>query len=426
MFILQIAAIAFLPPAAAFTSPPPACTPYLYGPQRPAGKPDTDRVPEASGVVPSHRQPGLYWTHNDSDPAGPRVYAFHLKGHDQVAYRGSVELRGANTGDWEDIAAGSNAMIYILDGGDNPPCTRSAKHIYRFREPAMPSQRFSRVRRVPCESIRFEYPDRTNPKTPASQPRDRFDAEALWVHPITGDIYLVTKRDTHNRPVARVYKIRASQWTSDRGSPTVLQFVADLSDRVPHMVTAADISADGRCMILRNYWAMYQFRLPNRRPFDAIFQQTPTKHMLWREAAGVLQGEGICWAHDGCDVVTVAEARPYGRDRAFNVFVVPWRLANVNVKITGPTSAVFSWRTAQPAPSKVELRSEMGQTITETDTASTTDHRLALANLKPGTRYHYRLSAGPIRWPALEPWATFTISKAAQHSLQSKTAVSPD
>jgi len=192
---------------------------------------------------------------------------------------------------------------------------------------------------------------------------------------------------------------------------------------VPHMVTAGDISADGRRVLVRNYWAMYQLSLPPGRPFDEIFQQTPTAHPLWREATRLLQGEGICWTHDGRNVVTVTEAPRHATDGAFRVFIVPWRLANVTVQPTGPTSVVVSWQTADPTPSRVEVRSEAGRTVIVQDAARTTRHRLTLSNLVPGTHYRYRLRSGAILWPLSGPWPTFTTPPAVRPASQPATTM---
>ena len=59
------------------------------------------QIVESSGLGASWRNPGLYWTHNDSG-GGPFVYAFDRSG----AARGAWRVRGAKARDWEDMAVG--------------------------------------------------------------------------------------------------------------------------------------------------------------------------------------------------------------------------------------------------------------------------------------------------------------------------------
>src|SRR5687768_6150727 len=99
---------------------------------------ETDQVSESSGVIASRVNKDVYWTHNDSGNT-PRVWAFRLSEADRREHKakdmGYVDLENASSVDWEDIAAGPGKTIYVLDGGDNPPCQRTDKQIHRFTEP---------------------------------------------------------------------------------------------------------------------------------------------------------------------------------------------------------------------------------------------------------------------------------------------------
>jgi hypothetical protein len=236
---------------------------------------------------------------------------------------GYVELTGASSVDWEDIAAGPGGMIYIFDGGNNPPCRRTDKRIHRFVEPAIDPDGPPVALTAKYESIRFEYPDPADPARPAQQDDDRYDAECLLVHPVSGDMYVVTKRSNRNRPSARVYLLTASRvlWNSDRVQ--VLQFVTDLSSAAMNMVTAGDVGGDGRRVVLRNYWSAFEYVLPPGEPFEAIFRQQPRAVPLTLELANVLQGEGICYSLDGRELITTTESPRRNGDLKFRVFIVP-------------------------------------------------------------------------------------------------------
>ena len=313
------------------TSAPAEPTTAVYGPEEFAALSETALVPECSGVIASRRNKDVYWTHNDSGGDRPRVWAFRLSAADrkrQVAkHLGYVELPGASNVDWEDIAAGQGGTIYVFDGGDNPPCRRDNKRIHRFAEPAIDPDGPPVALTAKFDSIRFEYPDPANPARPAQKNSDRYDAECLLVHPASGDMYVVTKRSNRNRPIARVYKLPAGgvAWDSDRVH--VLEFVTDLSSVAMNMVTAGDVSRDGKRVVLRNYWSAFEYVLPPGEPFEAIFRQPPRAIPLSSELVHMLQGEGICYSLDGRELITTTESPQRNGDVKFRVFVVP-RLAN--------------------------------------------------------------------------------------------------
>src|SRR3954464_7281661 len=60
---------------------------------------------EASGLAPSHRMPGVLWTHNDSG-GDPVLFAVNSDG----SLRGRLRVDGVSNLDWEDIAS------FELDG----------------------------------------------------------------------------------------------------------------------------------------------------------------------------------------------------------------------------------------------------------------------------------------------------------------------
>ena len=142
---------------------------HTWGSEEFAATSETDLVPESSGVIPSRLARDVYWTHNDSGSEHPRVWAFRLSPADRqrhVAHHlGYVELPGASNHDWEDIAAGPGGRIYVFDGGDNPPCKRTGKHIIRFVEPKIDPRRAGRCvnRRLRVDPLRVSRPGRRLP-----------------------------------------------------------------------------------------------------------------------------------------------------------------------------------------------------------------------------------------------------------------------
>lgn len=131
------------------------------------------RITESSGLAASRAHPGVYWTHNDSDD-GPYVYAVDGRTGRTVA---TVTLRGVDPRDVEGISVGPRGDVYVGDIGDNLGGTWPEVWIYRFREPEeLKDTTVTPVR----HTVRYD-----------GGPRD---AESLMVHPKTGRVYIVSKR----------------------------------------------------------------------------------------------------------------------------------------------------------------------------------------------------------------------------------------
>ncbi|VAX19112.1 hypothetical protein MNBD_IGNAVI01-2275, partial [hydrothermal vent metagenome] len=62
---------------------------------------ESNEINEASGIAASRKNPGLFWTHNDSGD-NARLFAFDSLGR----HRGEFLLAGIQNRDWEDIAIG--------------------------------------------------------------------------------------------------------------------------------------------------------------------------------------------------------------------------------------------------------------------------------------------------------------------------------
>ncbi|HYO63817.1 MAG TPA: hypothetical protein VER08_09320 [Pyrinomonadaceae bacterium] len=257
-------------------------------------------VDESSGLAASRRQPGLFWTHNDAGD-GPFIYAVGGAG----AKRGTWRVAGARHDDWEDIAAGpgpqpGRTYLYVGDIGDNP-IKRANITVYRVAEPTpapedASSTTFEPRQTEPAEAIVLRYPDGPH------------DAEALAVHPRTGDIYVITKEA---EGPAGVYKA-AAQTASAQASPSgaTMERVGQVSAPgvFPGMFTGADISPDGRRVVLCDYIAAYELSLgaDARAPFDDVWKQTPLAFDLGKRK----QGEAVCYGANGESVFATSEDTP--------------------------------------------------------------------------------------------------------------------
>ncbi|HEX8148569.1 MAG TPA: hypothetical protein VF591_15420 [Pyrinomonadaceae bacterium] len=250
------------------------------------------RIAESSGLVASRRNPGLFWTHNDSGD-GPFVYAFDRAGRS----RGTFRVEGAQAVDWEDIAAGpgpaqGQSYLYAGDIGDNGR-EREFVVVYRFPEPELPAgQPAGKEARAtqPSEAIRLKYPDGAH------------NAEALAVHPANGDIYVVTKANGG----ADVYKLAAGF------DPKVINTMSKVGtlrgpDFFGTLVTGADISPDGRRVALCDYAQGYELKLPEgSKDFDEVWKQKPAAYSLGAR----IQGESVAYRLDGAALLATSEKTP--------------------------------------------------------------------------------------------------------------------
>jgi hypothetical protein len=255
-------------------------------------------IDESSGIVASRRHPDFFWTHNDSGD-GPFLYAFDRRG----GKRGTWRVAQAKAFDWEDIAAGpgtqpGQSFLYVGDIGDNGRERREII-VYRVAEPVITGQdadtnRFEPQRTATAEAIHLRYPN------------GRHDAEALAVHPLTGDLYVITKtRKTTS--AADVYKLAAPFSTSRINT---LEKVGEIRipSLFPGMITGADISPDGRKIILCDYFNAYEMSLPE--PSSGSFDD------IWKQSIAIIrlgmrqQGEAVCYRLDGKAILATSESSP--------------------------------------------------------------------------------------------------------------------
>ena len=254
-----------------------------FGPPALVGQVADPEVEESSGLAASRRNPGLLWTHNDSGDE-PRLYCLNGEG----ASCGTWTVAGADAFDWEDMAAGpgpaaGEPSLYLGDIGDNR-ATRPNVVVYRVREPAADAGAGGgAASTASAEALTLRYADGPH------------DAEALMVHPTTGDLYVVTKSLTGGG----VYKAPAGT--------SVLTRVADIDLGLGEAVTGGDIAPDGRRVALSTYRRGYELSLPaGGADLDAVWSQPPVPVDL-----GVrVQGESIAYRLDGDGLFATSEKLP--------------------------------------------------------------------------------------------------------------------
>jgi hypothetical protein len=250
------------------------------------GKLQSDKLDEISGLAVSRRNPGVLWVHNDSGD-GPRVYALDASG----ALLATVSLRGAEAVDYEDMALGPGPdapvdHLFVGDVGDNG-ARRADVQIYWFEEPTLEAARGSLE--VSVQRLDVTYED---------GPRD---AEALFVDPAGGDLYIVEKGALFPFDAkVPVYRVEQADLRRKRA---VARRVAE----VPMgPVTAGDISADGRSIALRHYTGV---RLWPRNEGQSVVEALGEPGCALPLGDLGAQGEALAFDAEASGYYTVAEGR---------------------------------------------------------------------------------------------------------------------
>jgi hypothetical protein len=237
---------------------------------------------EISGLAASRVNDDVLWAHNDSGDSA-RVFAINTAG----ALLGTYNISGASATDWEDMALGPGPAagveyLYLGDIGDNT-AARGSVRVYRVAETSVGStQSPVNVNLSGAETFTLTYPDGAR------------DAETLMVDPTTGDLYIVSKRESRSR----VYRAPASALVN--GAAVTMEYKAQLPWG---WATGGDISPDGDEVLIRGYSnASLWSRAPGANLWDA-FTGGEVSATLRSES----QGESIAFDGDGWGYFTVSE-----------------------------------------------------------------------------------------------------------------------
>jgi hypothetical protein len=234
---------------------------------------------EPSGLAASPAG-GVLWMVEDSGN-GAWLHALDPGGAGLAAW----SVTGAINRDWEDLAVAfapdGTPMLLVADIGDNQ-AVRSAITLYRIPEP--PSGYSGET--VHAEAITLSYPD---------GPRD---AEAILVHPWTGETLIVAKR----WGTANVYRVA---WED----PPRLE----LAGRVDGpgigpfgQITGGAVSPDGQRIALLTYGGIAEWDVAEGETLAAALDRSSRR--IPHPGGG--QTEAIAYAADGLTLYVMAEGTP--------------------------------------------------------------------------------------------------------------------
>ena len=253
-----------------------------------------ENIIEVSGIACSRVTPGFIWM--QSDEREDCIIATDEKGAKRAC---KVNMSKTIGWDWEDMSGGvyeGTNYLFIGSFGDNDEHRTDYRIIY-FEEPAIDSANTPEVTVTP-QYIKYVYPDGKS-----------HNNEALMYDNREQMIYIITKVYYN---VCQVFRI---PFRLDYGTETqTLEYVCDLGVKSDlgegakpykgfHLVTAADISPDGKYILIKNHnnivatfcWVLYWVRQEGESVADAIKRQPqPIKAYNTYE----WQGEAICWLDD--------------------------------------------------------------------------------------------------------------------------------
>ena len=211
---------------------------------------------EASGIVASIQNHGMWWIINDSG-YDPIIYLVDSTGIATAHYR----LDGVSNRDWEDLSIRVNPLtgipeLLVAEIGDNSS-KYEIKHIYVVDEPSAQESNLSNAPPpITTRVYSFVYPD------------GKRDAETLMVDPSDQSWYIISKREEE----VRLYQFnpeyiqRMDQAFSDvhkLADSTVPGIVDTLIFHITLPFTGAvagDISYDGSEILVKSYTQVFYWR----------------------------------------------------------------------------------------------------------------------------------------------------------------------
>jgi hypothetical protein len=243
----------------------------------PLGKLVNPLLEEVSGLVVSQRYPNRLYVHTDSGGEAA-VFVLDTLG-DEL---GRLDLPGLKNRDWEDIAIGpgpnGSSYIYLAEIGDN-----EAKHeeiyLYRFVEPEL----LQAIPSTAIDQVRLQFPG--GPK----------DAETLLADPITGTLFIVSKREPKNA----VYQVPAMAF--EKGS-AILEKTHEFDF---NSSVAGDISKDGSQILIKTYLAVFYWKRTEKQSLVEALKLAPMRLPYVPEP----QGEAIGFNFKGDAYFTLSEKR---------------------------------------------------------------------------------------------------------------------
>lgn len=228
----------------------------------------------------------LIWTLNDSGNK-PKLYGITTNG--KIKHELKID---AKNNDWEDLSTDNQGNLYIGDTGNNDNARKNLS-ILKVNATQLQSDK-----KINVERITFSYPDQF--KFPPKKSKRFFDCEAFFWH--NNYLYLFTKSRSHKKyGKTTLYKIPATAGHHQA------QFLGEFytCDDLHCWITSADISPDGKKVVLLNHksaWVFTDFKDDNFLNGKAT--ELPFNH--------ISQKESICFKDNNTLYITDEKAHGDG------------------------------------------------------------------------------------------------------------------
>jgi len=244
---------------------------------------------EASGVAASRSRPGVFFAHDDG--GDPVLHAFDAGG----VWLETHGVDGAAVTDWEDIASGpcpdSGDCLFIADIGDNDG-SRITVDVYVVEEPGAGQDTSVQ------SHWRLQWPD------------GPVDAETILVHPLDGDVTLLSKDPGGSSLIGR---LPADLGTSIRTLDVIGTLELTAVDEGDRLVTGGAWDLEGERLVLRTRERVLAWDTDPCAP-DAHWQDVPqgweTPAMPRAEGVDFDLAGGLIYVGEGSPAPVAGQACP--------------------------------------------------------------------------------------------------------------------
>jgi len=246
------------------------------------------KLSENSGIV--FLEPNKIWLIEDNGNED-KIYEVSFEGKSLRDFR----VKNAKNKDWEDLARDEKGNLFIGDFGNNNN-DRKDLIIYKIPNPLQePGDK------IEAEKIEFTYPEQLG--FPPASAKRQFDAEAMFYY--LDSLYIITKdRSSPFLGEALVYKVPSKKGTYNA---ELIGRFKTCSDPATCEITAADISPDGKKIVLLGYgtlWIITDFNMTDFTKGTATYIDLGVRTQL----------EAVCFVDNSTILLSDEERRKTGRN----------------------------------------------------------------------------------------------------------------
>ena len=239
---------------------------------------------EISGIAPSLANDDQYWLHEDKGNI-PRLMLYDTLGVCKANYF----LQGFEITDLEDVSLAvieEDTLIFLGDVGDN---NKSREYVKIISLSDKKTQSNASVTVSGINNYMIKYPA-DDAGIPIKE-----DCEAFCFDPLSSDFYFFSK----NSFKTQVYRLSLPLTANGFN---MLQSVGEIA--LPNqMVTAANISFDGKFLMLKTYENIYFWERSDKEPIETLLTLEPVRLPYIKEN----HGEAACFSVQKNLYLTVSE-----------------------------------------------------------------------------------------------------------------------